>query len=153
MHIDMSRRTTVTLPDTIFDALERWADLQGRPTANLASHLIEVAVTAAVEKGDIPSADTASGFSPRTIQGVINQSLQLTNKPWSNARDRVAAFCEAAELEIFEIDSILQGAKPNDGQMLAIARVTGMSVTDVDTLVRKQYGNGQQSKPQIKNGV
>ncbi|MBI4784520.1 MAG: hypothetical protein HY785_24870 [Oscillatoriophycideae cyanobacterium NC_groundwater_1537_Pr4_S-0.65um_50_18] len=40
----MSKRTTITLPDAIFDDLEEWADGEGRPTANLAAFLVEIAV-------------------------------------------------------------------------------------------------------------
>lgn len=40
----MSKRTTITLPDGIYEDLERWADKEGRPTANLVAFLVEVAV-------------------------------------------------------------------------------------------------------------
>jgi hypothetical protein len=40
----MSKRTTITLPDSVFDDLERWADEEGRPTANLAAFLVETCV-------------------------------------------------------------------------------------------------------------
>lgn len=49
----MSKRTTITLPDEVFEKLEQWADRQGRPTANLAAFLVEVAVRDAEERGDI----------------------------------------------------------------------------------------------------
>jgi predicted DNA-binding protein len=49
----MSKRTTITLPDEVFEKLEQWADRQGRPTANLAAFLVEVAVRDAEEKGNI----------------------------------------------------------------------------------------------------
>lgn len=42
--LNMSKRTTITLPDGIFDDLENWADKEGRPTANLAAFLVELAV-------------------------------------------------------------------------------------------------------------
>ena len=42
--VSMSKRTTITLPDGIFDDLDRWAEREGRPTANLAAFLVEVAV-------------------------------------------------------------------------------------------------------------
>lgn len=41
---EVSKRTTITLPDTVFDDLERWADAEGRPTANLAAYLVEICV-------------------------------------------------------------------------------------------------------------
>lgn len=40
----MSKRTTIVLPDKIFADLEKWADEEGRPTANLAAFLVEQAV-------------------------------------------------------------------------------------------------------------
>ena len=40
----MSKRTTITLPDSIFEDLERWAGDEGRPTANLAAFLVETCV-------------------------------------------------------------------------------------------------------------
>ncbi|HEY9697116.1 MAG TPA: hypothetical protein V6D10_07635 [Trichocoleus sp.] len=50
----VSKRIHVTLPDSIYEALERWADKQGRPTANLGAFLIEVAVLEAQKTGEIP---------------------------------------------------------------------------------------------------
>lgn len=37
----MSKRFSVTVPDTTFEELEKMADTQGRTTANLAAFLIE----------------------------------------------------------------------------------------------------------------
>ncbi len=50
----VSKRVYVTLPDSVYEALERWADKQGRPTANLAGFLLEVAVLEAQKTGEIP---------------------------------------------------------------------------------------------------
>lgn len=49
----VSKRVHVTLPDSIYEALERWAEKQGRPTANLGAFLIEVAVLEAQKTGEI----------------------------------------------------------------------------------------------------
>lgn len=54
MTLDVSKRINVTLPDQLFDDLERWALSQGRPTANLAAFLIEIGVRSGKEKGEIP---------------------------------------------------------------------------------------------------
>ena len=40
----MSKRTTITLPDSVFEDLEQWAETEGRPTANLAAFLVETCV-------------------------------------------------------------------------------------------------------------
>lgn len=44
---DMSKRIQVTLPDRIAEDLQRWADYDGRPLANLAAYLLERAVNEA----------------------------------------------------------------------------------------------------------
>ena len=41
---DVSKRFSVTVPDEIYEDLEKWAGSEGRPTANLAGFLLEVAV-------------------------------------------------------------------------------------------------------------
>lgn len=48
---DMPRKIQVTLPDRIGDDLQRWADYDGRPLANLCNFLLERAVIEAREKG------------------------------------------------------------------------------------------------------
>lgn len=49
-----SKRVHVTLPDRVFDSLQRWADDQGRPIANLVAYLVEKAVEEAETQGKIP---------------------------------------------------------------------------------------------------
>jgi len=50
----MMKRFTVTVPDSVYEDLERWANEQGRPTANLAALLIELGIRQAVDRGDLP---------------------------------------------------------------------------------------------------
>jgi rRNA-processing protein FCF1 len=40
----MSKRFSLTVPDTVFEQLEALAKSQGRTTANLAAYLVEVGV-------------------------------------------------------------------------------------------------------------
>lgn len=51
----VSKRVHVTLPDKVFDTLQRWADDQGRPVANLVAYLVEKAVEEADTQGKISS--------------------------------------------------------------------------------------------------
>jgi hypothetical protein len=51
---DVSKRFTVTLPDSVFEDLEVLADTQGRPTANLAAFLIEIGIKESKERGEFP---------------------------------------------------------------------------------------------------
>lgn len=57
MSIDksVSKRINVTLPDSVVDELEDWANAQGRSLANLAAFLLEMALKEAKDKGEIPS--------------------------------------------------------------------------------------------------
>jgi aminoglycoside phosphotransferase (APT) family kinase protein len=50
----MSKRVFLTLPDELFEDLERWAVKQGRPMANLAAYLVENGVQQAKERGEVP---------------------------------------------------------------------------------------------------
>ena len=54
----MSKRVYLTLADKVYDALERWADDQGRPVANLAAYLVEKAIEQAEAEGKIPPYST-----------------------------------------------------------------------------------------------
>ncbi len=71
----VSKRVFVTLPDLAYDQLERWADSQGRPVANLAAFLLETALNEAEEAGkipprkDSPTSDTNSGGKGRGKKG------------------------------------------------------------------------------------
>ncbi len=50
----MSKRLHVTLSDTFFHRLERWAELEGRPVANLAAFILQKEIEAADKEGRIP---------------------------------------------------------------------------------------------------
>lgn len=53
----MSKRTTITLPDSIYEDLEKWADSEGRPTANLAAFLVEIAVKQKFSEKYLPTTE------------------------------------------------------------------------------------------------
>jgi hypothetical protein len=53
----VSKRVLVTLPDVLAADLEAWAEYQGRPTANLASFLIELGIRQAKESGEFKTLD------------------------------------------------------------------------------------------------
>ena len=52
----VSKRVNLTLPDAVYEELERWAGLQGRPPANLGAFLVEAAIRRAKESGELPPA-------------------------------------------------------------------------------------------------
>lgn len=41
-----TKRTTIVLPRAVYEALEEWADSEGRATANLAAFMVEQSVRA-----------------------------------------------------------------------------------------------------------
>jgi hypothetical protein len=54
----VSKRINVTLPDSVVNELEQWADIQGRSLANLAAFLLESSLNQAKERGDIPTQES-----------------------------------------------------------------------------------------------
>ena len=54
MDENVSKRVFMTLPDTVYDDLESWAESQGRATANLAAFLVESSIRQAKDKGEFP---------------------------------------------------------------------------------------------------
>ena len=56
----VSKRVNLTLPDVVYEDLERWAGLQGRPPANLGAFLVEAAIRKAKESGELPPVPKAT---------------------------------------------------------------------------------------------
>lgn len=56
----MSKRVFLTLPEAIYEKLERWAQVERRKAATLAGFIVEAAVREAEEAGKIPSEDQLS---------------------------------------------------------------------------------------------
>jgi CopG-like RHH_1 or ribbon-helix-helix domain, RHH_5 len=54
----VSKRINVTLPDSVVNELEQWADIQGRSLANLAAFLLESSLNQAKERGEIPTLES-----------------------------------------------------------------------------------------------
>jgi hypothetical protein len=54
----VSKRINVTLPDSVVNELEQWADIQGRSLANLAAFLLESSLNQAKERGEIPTQES-----------------------------------------------------------------------------------------------
>lgn len=63
----VSKRFTITVPDSVYEDLEHWSDQQGRPAANLAAFLVEVGILAAKERGK---------FNPKTLMPLARASKE-----------------------------------------------------------------------------
>jgi hypothetical protein len=55
--LNVSKRVFLTLPEAIYEKLERWAQAERRKAATLAGFIVEAAVREAEEAGKIPSED------------------------------------------------------------------------------------------------
>lgn len=65
----VSKRLNLTLPDKVFEELEDWAQQQGRPTANLASFLVELGIRQAKEKTEyVPTKKKAPASRSKSIK-------------------------------------------------------------------------------------
>jgi hypothetical protein len=64
----MSKRTTIVLPDKVFDSLENWADDEGRATANLAAYLVEQAVRVRFPEDFPPKIKNESATPTATVK-------------------------------------------------------------------------------------
>ncbi len=60
--IAVSKRLFVTVPDALYEHLERWADLQGRSVSNLAAYLLESSMRQAIERGEYKPDESKSNF-------------------------------------------------------------------------------------------
>ena len=88
----MSKRTTIVLPDKVFEDLERWADEEGRPTANLAAFLVEQSVRLKYPS-DYPSAFKArwlrrstSSYDSRSREFFAQWRLFVAIHEWCDPR-------------------------------------------------------------------
>ncbi|MGB3768523.1 MAG: hypothetical protein WA947_18345 [Phormidesmis sp.] len=50
----MSKRVNLTLPNSVYQDLEAWAEIQGRPPASLGAFLVELSIMNAKRAGDYP---------------------------------------------------------------------------------------------------
>jgi hypothetical protein len=76
IRVQVSKKVFVTLPDSVHEDLERWANLQGRPTANLAAFLIETGINQAREKGDLP----LKNETPTTSSSAKGRGKKVANE-------------------------------------------------------------------------
>ncbi|MEM7770420.1 MAG: hypothetical protein AAF327_07905 [Cyanobacteria bacterium P01_A01_bin.37] len=53
----MAKRVFATVPDTVAEDLEKWADQQGRSLSNLVGFLLENSLRTAKERGEFKPAE------------------------------------------------------------------------------------------------
>ena len=59
---NVAKRVNVTLPDTVYADLERWAGMRDQAIATVAAIAIELALRDAKDRGDLPpSGQSAEG--------------------------------------------------------------------------------------------
>jgi hypothetical protein len=50
----VSKRIHVTLPDGVYQKLEKWAESEARPVANLAAYLLQRVLEESEDQGKLP---------------------------------------------------------------------------------------------------
>lgn len=80
-----------------------------------------------------------SQVSDPNIQKIIIQKLDEPGNPWSEETDPFSLFAKVTMLPIDEIESILQGRRPNDQQISALAKILGSSEDDLHNIIETQY--------------
>lgn len=58
---DVAKRVNVTLPDTVYADLERWAELRDQAIATVAAIAIELAIRDVKDRGELPPASKPGG--------------------------------------------------------------------------------------------
>jgi hypothetical protein len=121
----VSKRILVTLPDTLHDDVEGWADYQGRPTANLASYLIEVGVREAKSRGEFRIKDKklSSDLVYKTVAELVRKNLD--------------ALIEYNRIDRSRLDALIKGDRPTDLEMARIALALGLDESYVEQLAAK----------------
>jgi hypothetical protein len=57
----VSKRVNLTLPDSVYQDLEIWAESQGRPPSSLGAFLVELSIMNAKKSGDFPTVQQRDG--------------------------------------------------------------------------------------------
>lgn len=57
----VSKRVNLTLPDSVYQDLEIWAESQGRPPSSLGAFLVELSIMNAKKSGDFPEVQQRNG--------------------------------------------------------------------------------------------
>ena len=57
----VSKRVNLTLPDSVYQDLEIWAETQGRPPSSLGAFLVELSIMNAKKSGDFPKVQQKNG--------------------------------------------------------------------------------------------
>ena len=57
----VSKRVNLTLPDSVYQDLETWAESQGRPPSSLGAFLVELSIMNAKKSGEFPVTQERDG--------------------------------------------------------------------------------------------
>lgn len=115
MAVDRSKRIHISVSDEAYQALEDWSDQQGRPTANLASFLIERSIAQAKESGE---------YKPSQQSEAIQNDDRL---------DRAYAYIKA----------VLQSGSIDAVDLSLLASDAGLEPGELHTLLKKNKGRAK----------
>lgn len=109
----MSKRFFVTLPDSIGEALDRWAESERNKPASLAAFLLERMVREAMDQGRIPAAESEPQHDYKKFSQVVmhNMSKLVESGKFPNGR----------------LKELMSGQKPSEVELLRVALICGLS--------------------------
>ena len=117
----VSKRFFVTVPDSIGEALDRWAESERNKPATLAAFLLEQVIRQAIDQGKIP--DPPKEPSYKTIAELASKNT-----------DRLT---EYGRLSPERLQAIKKGDRPNELEIARIALALGLDESYVETLAEK----------------
>ena len=135
--LNMSIRIQVTVPDRVADALNKWADYDGRPLSNLCAFLLEKAVQEAAKE------------RPHWASDIVNPPLAKENSQLIVNRDRLpSTFRELVQenywklRQIEDVGAIASGTVPTVDQVLQIAEILDLDSNELLELAKRTFPEG-----------
>ncbi|MGF1493940.1 MAG: hypothetical protein ACFBSC_16100 [Microcoleaceae cyanobacterium] len=133
----MTKRLNLTIPDTVYDGLQEWADVEGTKMTTLASYLVETATKDAMERGVISKPSQAKKIRKyrRLKHLLLDHQEELKAEPklgdridallagepvTTEDRLRLALFFNVKESDIEVLDENMKNGEPTTQNPTAV---------------------------------
>lgn len=103
----MSKRFQVTIADDLYEVLEHWAAVQGRPIANLAGYLVEQALNEAVRTGQTPSKEELASKQALVFLQKLLGGQEISNR-------ELLLLAQNAKLNPIQLTDLLESREQPD---------------------------------------
>lgn len=123
----MTKKFNIVLADETYQVLSTWAAQQGRPPANLAAFLVELAIIEALRRGDIRLGSIdLSGY--RTVADLVMANLQQ--------------LIDSKRFEMERLRQLMSGNAPTVEEKLRLCLILNLEEEQVDQLIKGGKKNG-----------